>query len=548
MSRVARIGLTASIVAIGALTPAAAARAGTYEVWTCRAPDGSPAPTAAAEGGGWAPRLMQTGLGGGNRAEDRCGTGGPLIGSLAETLSQPAPSWLFWEFHSPPSTSVVAYSLDYSGYSRAGLGGPLSVGDVSVLTSLQADPVYDARHLASGIVDRRSMTANSGGASTVRVVLGCVPPTLSSSGSCQPDVNGPVARVDVFRGVFTLLDRDTPDVTGASGDAVTNTTWAGPTGISFGATDQGGGVYRLAIEVDGRIENYVNLADAPCRSWPGSERTFLSPKPCPSTVGGLKTFDTKDLPEGVHAVRVLVEDAAGNQATVYGPTTKRLRRTDPGPNNGSPAVDDARLQVAWEGRESDLRSIRFDQQPIVKGQLTTAKGQPIRSAYVRTTITRDARNSPPFERTSLRTDEEGRFRWKLPRGISSRSLVFAYHQRVREDEPVAVRKLRLRVSAALRLRLSRRTARRGQSVRLTGSVVGRPLPAGGKVVELQARDPGGRWITFRTVRSGRGGRFATNYRFRKPGPARFQMRARARRSGDYPYATGSSPVRAIRVR
>ncbi|WP_320670254.1 hypothetical protein [Patulibacter defluvii] len=357
-----------------------------------------------------------------------------------------------------------------------------------------------------------------------------------------------MARVNIHRATFTLEDRDAPIVTTASGDAVTNTTWAGPTGISFGATDQGGGVHRLAIEVDGQVASYVPLAEAPCRPWPGSERTFLSPKPCPGTIGGLQTFDTKDLPEGIHTVRVLVEDAAGNQSTVYGPTTKKLRRTDPGPNNGAPAVDDARLAVAWEGRESDARSIRYGQRPLAVGQLTTGKGQPIRGAYLRVMITRDARNSPPFERSSLRTDEEGRFRWRLPTGASSRTIVLAYHQRVRDDEPVAVRKLRLRVSAAVRLTLSRRIARRGQSVRLSGTVVGRPLPTGGKVVELQARDPGGRWLTFRTVRTGRSGRFATSYRFRKPGPARFQMRARARRSGDYPYATGSSPVRTIRVR
>lgn len=546
MSRVARIGLTASIVAIGALTPAAAARAGTYEVWTCRAPDGSPA-AVADDAGGWRVVMQGTSDVGGNQASNSCAQGGSVHGALAIGGRQPAPSLVMWDFLAPASTRIVRALVDLDGYSRRYQSGATSVGDVVVTDSTRTDPDYVRRWQGFGAFGRESVAFSVAAGSSVGV-WGTCSHLVPSGAYCDPGPDGGVARFAIHRATFKLADRDAPIPGAATGDAVTNTTWAGPTGISFGATDQGGGVYRLAIEVDGRIENYVNLADAPCRSWPGSERTFLSPKPCPSTVGGLKTFDTKDLPEGVHAVRVLVEDAAGNQATVYGPTTKRLRRTDPGPNNGSPAVDDARLQVAWEGRESDLRSIRFDQQPVVKGQLTTAKGQPIRSAYVRTTITRDARNSPPFERTSLRTDEEGRFRWKLPRGMSSRSLVFAYHQRVRDDEPVAVRKLRLRVSAALRLRLSRRTARRGQSVRLTGSVVGRPLPAGGKVVELQARDPGGRWITFRTVRSGRGGRFATSYRFRKPGPARFQMRARARRSGDYPYATGSSPVRAIRVR
>ncbi|MDX8151666.1 hypothetical protein SK069_08690 [Patulibacter brassicae] len=329
---------------------------------------------------------------------------------------------------------------------------------------------------------------------------------------------------------------------------MTNTTWAGPTGISFGATDQGGGVYRMGIEVDGQVLSTVNLAGDPCRAWPGTERTFLAPKPCPSSVGGVSTFDTKDLPEGVHTVRVLVEDAAGNQATVYGPTTKRLRKTDPGPNNGTPAVDQAIIKAAWEGRESDLRSIKYNQQPVLRGQLLTAAGQPIRDAFVRVTITRDARNSPPFERESLTTNSEGRFRWRMPKGSSSRRIQLAYYQRVRDDQPVVVKTLRLQVAAGVTLRLSRTTARRGQSVRLRGTLRGRPLPKGGKVVELQARDPGGRWITFRTVRANGKGAFSSRYRFRNPGPARFQMRARVRRSGDYPYATGTSPIRSIRIR
>jgi hypothetical protein len=357
-------------------------------------------------------------------------------------------------------------------------------------------------------------------------------------------------------------------VTAVSGDATTENLWAGSTGISVGATDQGGGVYRLGVEVDGQIRTWQNLAAAPCTAWPGTERTFLAPKPCPATVGGVQQITTADLPDGVHTVRVLVEDAAGNQATAYGPVSKTIRRTkdgtaalaapsssvagggaaaDPGPLNGSPAVAEARIRARWTGREGAIRSIRFDQRPKLDGQLTTPAGQPIRDAFVRVTITREARNSPSFDRDSLRTDANGRFRWTLPKGVSSRSIRLSYHQRVNDTKPVASTVLRLRVAAGVRLALSRRTARKGQTVRLTGTVLGRPVPSVGKVVELQARNRGGRWITFRTVRSRKSGAFAASYRFRKAGPATFEMRARARKSGDYPYATGSSPARRIKV-
>jgi hypothetical protein len=332
-----------------------------------------------------------------------------------------------------------------------------------------------------------------------------------------------------------------------------------------GATDQGGGVYRLGVEVDGQIRSWQNLAAAPCSAWPGTERTFLSPKPCPSTVGGAQRISTAELPDGVHTVRVVVEDAAGNQTTAYGPVSKTLRRTvdgtptpgagspggsttDPGPLNGSPASADARIRVRWTGREGATRRIRYNQRPRLDGQLTTPSGEPIKDAFVRTTIVRAARNSPPFARDSLRTDRNGRFRWTLPKGVSSRSIRLTYHQRVNDTTPVATATLKLKVAASVRLKLSRKAVRRGQSITLTGSVVGRPISSVGKLLELQARNRGGRWITFRTVRTRKSGAFKATYRFRNGGPARFEMRARARKSADYPYETGSSAIRRIRVR
>lgn len=482
---------------------------------------------------------------------DSCATGGALVAALATTGRQPAPSFITWRFHAPPGTAIEKYEVELEGFTRARVGDA-PYGDLNVATEEQRDPTYDARFQSSGAVARQTVRAEGKTTRSVGVTVSCTP---VAQAYCEPDGNGSPARVSIYRGTFTLADRDAPAVTSVSGDATTDAIWAGSTGISVGATDQGGGVYRLGVEVDGQVETWKNLAAAPCVAYPGTERTFLAPKPCPSTVGGIQTLSTADLPEGSHTVRVLVEDAAGNQTTAYGPVSKTLSRTalpsamnDPGPLNGSPAAADAKMTVSWEGTESARKSIRFNQQPVLRGQLTTAQGQPIKDAAVRVTITRDARNSPPFERESLSTNSEGRFRWKIPKGSSSRKITLSYRQRVRDAKPVVSKDLRLTVSAGVRLKLSRKTARKGQAVKLTGSVVGRPVPSGGKLVELQARNRGGRWITFRTVRARKSGAFAATYRFRNGGPARFQMRARARKSGDYPYATGSSPVRNIRIR
>jgi hypothetical protein len=545
---IAAMAATATLVT--SLGPGAAAgAAASYDVWSCRDPAGAPV-RSGDDAGGWRSATYKTNVAGGFVLEDQCPRGGSLNASLASSNVQPAGANLSWRFAAPPSTSITRYEIDMDGFVRGVTDADGDFGDLVVVRDGAVDPNYDFRwhgYAGHGPVarDMRRWTGSPvGGFALFAACSGQVMPW-----SCEADRKAGVAAFSVYRSTVTLEDREAPAVIApATGDAVTNTTWAGPTGISFGATDQGGGVYRMGIEVDGQVLSTVNLAGDPCRAWPGTERTFLAPKPCPSSVGGVSTFDTKDLPEGVHTVRVLVEDAAGNQATVYGPTTKRLRKTDPGPNNGTPAVDQAIIKAAWEGRESDLRSIKYNQQPVLRGQLLTAAGQPIRDAFVRVTITRDARNSPPFERESLTTNSEGRFRWRMPKGSSSRRIQLAYYQRVRDDQPVVVKTLRLQVAAGVTLRLSRTTALRGQSVRLRGTLRGRPLPKGGKVVELQARDPGGRWITFRTVRANGKGAFSSRYRFRNPGPARFQMRARVRRSGDYPYATGTSPIRSIRIR
>lgn len=548
------------------------ADAATYEVWTCRAPDGSAAATTDVAGG-WRSEGINVNPGGGNQTANQCPSGGALVLRHAQGGPQPTPSSTGWIFDAPAATTVAKYSLNFGGYARPGGGGAI-FGEVALHTDLQSDPDYNERYLESGVVPRHEATHNGNGARRVHVRAACG--DLTGSGQlCGPGADGAPAQVDIFRGIFTLDDRDAPAVGSVSGDALTDNLWAGATGISVGATDQGGGVYRLGVEVDGQIRSWQNLAAAPCAAWPGTERTFVSPKPCPSSVGGVQRISTAELPDGVHTVRVLVEDAAGNQTTAYGPVTKTLRRTadgtplpggdgagaggrdggaaggsvsDPGPLNGTPASTEARLRSRWTGREGASRTIRFNQRPKLDGQLTTTSGQPIVGAYVRVTITRDARNSPSFARDSLQTDKNGRFRWTLPTGISSRSIRLTYHQRVNDTKPVATSKLQLRVLAPVRLTLSRKTVRRGQTVKLTGTVVGRPVPGGGKLVELQARNPGKRWITFRTVRSRKSGKFAATYRFRNGGPAKFQMRARARKSGDYPYATGSSPARTIKVR
>jgi hypothetical protein len=183
---------------------------------------------------------------------------------------------------------------------------------------------------------------------------------------------------------------------------------------------------------------------------------------------------------------------------------------------------------------------------VIRGRLTDATGVGVRNARIELITAIDHRVGQPIDKGGARTRGDGRFTIILPRDVSSRTLVLRYRSHANDTVAAAEHVLALKVRAGAKLTVTPRVATRGQTVRLRGRLTGRPLPAGGKVIEMQARSPGQGWITFRTIRTGRRGRFATSYSFRHSGPARYEMRARARATDDYPFATGFS--RAVRVR
>jgi hypothetical protein len=80
-------------------------------------------------------------------------------------------------------------------------------------------------------------------------------------------------------------------------------------------------------------------------------------------------------------------------------------------------------------------------------------------------------------------------------------------------------------------------------------VVGVPrafLPAGRKLVELQAFERG-HWITFKTLRTGKGGSFRTTYRFNPSTRGTFPMRVRVVREAAGPFEPATSKRVVVRV-
>ncbi|MBK5118245.1 MAG: hypothetical protein JJE23_15200, partial [Thermoleophilia bacterium] len=100
---------------------------------------------------------------------------------------------------------------------------------------------------------------------------------------------------------------------------------------------------------------------------------------------------------------------------------------------------------------------------------------------------------------------------------------------------------RLAVEGMAKLRIARKRVAAGERARFIGRVgaLGARIPAPGKVVELQVREPGA--ARFRTVgdalHTGRLGRVRAGYRFRRfyRRPTRFEFRLKVTRQAGWPY-------------
>jgi hypothetical protein len=139
-----------------------------------------------------------------------------------------------------------------------------------------------------------------------------------------------------------------------------------------------------------------------------------------------------------------------------------------------------------------------------------------------------------------RTRTDGTFVLTLPAHLSSRAMRLVYRAHAGDAIPAATRTLRLAVRAPATLAISPRISRQGGTIRFSGRLLAGPIPPAGKSLILEARSGRGAWIEFHVVRTDRRGRYRARYRFRFPGPARYQFRAVCEGEADYPFATGAS--------
>lgn len=396
-----------------ALALPASASADSYSVHACLTPAGAAAPAA-----GW-----QGTKAGSAEATNGCaptGLGVALIGGGPWDGGTGANQ----QFAAPADTRITRVRMRRTTQGLAPSGGQ-ALGyylraDGRVLEGCAPGPGSDCVGDLTGEVDAAGLDAG-----LIRFNAGC--------GAFFPDIcGGAPLRVDVASAAVTLRDTIAPVV----GNVRVSDTTGGSTRVSVGfdAADQGGGVYRRLVKVDGKLFSAEPVPGDTCTDAAPADADpyqFIAPVPCPTLANGLgAAVDLAALPPGEHVVEVQVEDAAGNATTVFGPQTlPRLNAENiPGITSQGSTVQAARKGRVYayfaKNRKRKYTS-RYGRRVVIRGNLRDHKKRPIVGARLDVYHLLDG-GKKRLLKTGLKSRKGGRITLILPMNVSTRKIQIAY--------------------------------------------------------------------------------------------------------------------------
>ena len=286
------------------------AHAGMYTVHACRTPSGAWASVADGAGGfepGAAPS-PRTGL----RSLDSCGNGGALqadIGGPNDLGSGQVEA--SWGFVAPSNTTIVNYTLDWDGWAV-----PTGYGKAGYAVVFDPRGGVGSDHGGEGGIARQQTTAVNREVPWFAFAARCA----SGGTTCGRTGDAGDARMTVYRASVDLRDDSSPTVSAVSGDAVTESVWHGDMGLSFSASDTGGGVKDVVVTIGGRevLRQLVDDNGGRCADLGG--RQYRHARPCRTSVGAAPSIPSGGAPEGRQPVVIRLVDAAGNEALAYSAT------------------------------------------------------------------------------------------------------------------------------------------------------------------------------------------------------------------------------------
>ncbi len=208
----------------------------------------------------------------------------------------------------------------------------------------------------------------------------------------------------------------------------------------------------------------------------------------------------------------------------------------------------AHLEARWKSTTKALLTGAYGHGRTILGRLLDPKGDPITGAQIEASATPAYAGAKAVAVTVPRTGSDGRFSLQLPASTPSQTVVISYRAHLGDATPAAARTLKLDIHAGVSLTVTPRVSGVGKTIFFRGRLLGGPIPPGGKPVVLEARAGASGWIEFNVLRSDSHGRFHASYRFKFPGPVRYQFRVLCEHEADYPYATGSSNLVGVSER
>ncbi|WP_320673237.1 hypothetical protein [Patulibacter defluvii] len=414
-----RAALLAALATLAALPAAASAADGTYSVFACKGPSGAPVGFS-----GWTPAASQQA-----QYADGCSGGGPL--SLSLNAGAGGGQVAKWTFDAPAGTRVAGLNLLRT---TQGLAGTANTNVSYVVNAVGVAPDNNTKELESCEkkndkcqTELAAPVSKPGlDASSIVVQLSCAMGVLDSCPTAAPTV------VSVGQAVVTLRDTSAPRVSGTK--VVDDGDKSGTLRVRFDASDQGGGLYRAATRVDGKVVATQGLGDGNCADADpanGDAYEFAAAQPCPAGVSGRESsINYKSLSAGPHTVQIEVEDAAGNSTAVYATQFPKANA-----DGGGTAVDPQRLIHgrirAWfptgpKGRQHlKSRTFAYGVRPLIRGYVVDRKGKGIVGARVDVYhVTRNGKRT--LVKTGLKTRRKGLLTYIVSKRLDTRRIELTY--------------------------------------------------------------------------------------------------------------------------
>ncbi|MGI8622659.1 MAG: hypothetical protein ACR2NB_04020 [Solirubrobacteraceae bacterium] len=551
------------------MTPTAA-RAASYDVYSCHLPDGR-----AAAIDNWASQSSGSFV---QAFSDCTASGGSLFASLTNTVNHNGGDQAGWGFGAPADTRIVSLEVTR----RVAAGASQSFGTPQYLLYADQSVLEGCNQVAGCSSLDGTARYEVNGASVVSFQVAC-----SGQNGC-PARSEPKIEAALSRTRIGLRDDIAPQVSDVGGTLATAQTVSGTSQMTFNASDRGGGVYRTRVFVDDQQASDQVVDDNSGRC----VEPFTSAVPCKLATIASAALDTTKFEDGrTITVRVEVVDAAGNRAVALNrqvvvdnvpaclrqaardagfylgatPCNPGLRKNTADPN-GQPAAQDARLtaffsrQVKTRCRSARQRRARkrcvrsaattvtranASEKVMLRGRLMTPAAQQAAGAAV--WVAKTVEGGAPRILFPTVTRADGRLAVRLPDRQPSGVLMLLYFPSSGGSEQVASGELRLRVRADVFLSAKRANSRR---VAFRGHVLTQATGQGVSVA-LQVRERG-RWRTFRQLRA-RGAapqaKFTAAYRFiGRPGAKRYRFRAIVLRQSGLPFDSGNSGSKLVRLR